>query len=357
MKRLAGVIAVTAACSGGGGHGGSGPDAPAPDFALRTTFSVPEIHLAVGDVDSDGDADLYMISDDSQDKLARNDDGTLLLEDGTTIDDDCTRPRLENIDQDGLVDLVCLPTLAGGVSARLNQAGRSFVAAGHDGAAATAARAWPAIPSAVVAATPEGLLALAIAPDSAQMARTTLAAESFSTLAVADLDGDGKAELIAGGDATWAVFAGSDQARHDVAGAPGDLLTADLDRDGHPDLLAIDGPSIAISLVRDGAPAAPVIIDGPPVDADHFIGDVDGDGTSDLVFVGVGPQVYVMRGTGSGSLGPPEQLRIDGEPIPTYMAGRNLAAVADFDRDGHLDLAISDVQTHTVRIWFGQFGG
>jgi hypothetical protein len=360
MKTLAGVIAITAAC-GGGGPAGSGPDAAAPDFTLRTTFSVPEIHLAVGDIDGDGDADLYLVSDASgasaQDKLARNDGaGTLVLEDGMTVDQDCTRPRLENIDQDGFVDVVCVPAIWGGASARLNQAGASFVAAGYDGTPVAAARAWPAIPSSIIAATSQGLLALSIDPAGTQMAKSTLAPDDFETLAIADLDGDGAPELIAGTGATWSVFSGADRSRHDVAGAAGELETVDLDRDGHPDLVSF-GSQIGISLVRDGAPTAPTFVDGPPIDGDHVIVDYDGDGAPDLLFVGVGPQVYVMRGTGTGSLNPPEALLLDGAPLPAYMPGRNLAAAADFDRDGRVDLAISDVQTHTVRIWFGQFGG
>ncbi len=48
----------------------------------------------------------------------------------------------------------------------------------------------------------------------------------------------------------------------------------------------------------------------------HFVVDYDGDGNSDLVFIGVGPQVYVMRGDGAGSLKPPELLSIGGHAAP-----------------------------------------
>jgi hypothetical protein len=356
-------MAVTAACSGGGGGpSSSGADATQADFVEVATLSLPEIHLASGDVDNDGDTDLYMIadpggpvsSDFTTERIARNDGtGTLVPGDEQAFVQGCTRPRLEGIDADAYLDVVCVPGVVGGASARLNQGGTSFVNAGYDSTSVTTARAWPVLPSTIVAASSGGLLVLAIAPYSMPMAKTTLAADQFATLAVADLDGDGKPELIAGTSATWSVFSGADQSRHDYAGEAGDLDTADMNRDGHPDLLAFSDATVAISLVSSGALSAPVVISGPPAAADHFVVDYDGDGISDVLFIGVGPQVYVMRGDGAGSLHPPEPLTADGA-VPAYMTGRNLSAVADFDRDGKIDLAISDVQTHTVRIYKGR---
>ena len=368
--RLVSVMAVTAACSGGGGPAGTGPDASTADFVEHASFDVAETHLAAGDVDNDGDVDLYMTTNgggtvsghSSSAKLARNDgDGTLVVEDATLINWDCGRPRLEKVDADDLLDVVCLPQASGGATALLNQGQGAFLGAGYDNNTyATAARAWPVLAaSPLVAATfSQGLVAFELVDTTQQMPiAMTLAPDPFTTLTIADLDGDGKPELIAGTDMMWSVFSGADQSRHDVAGMPGDLETADLNRDGHPDLLAISDANVAISLVSGGLLTAPVTVSGPPVEADHFVVDYDADGNSDLAFIGVGPQVYVMRGDGAGSLKPPELLSIAGTPIPTFMAGHRLAAVADFDHDGKIDLAISDVQAHTVRIWFGQFGG
>lgn len=245
---------------------------------------------------------------------------------------------------------MCVPVPYGGVSARLN-AGTTFMPAGYDHTPARAALAWSVLPSHVVAATSSGLRAFDVAPDATQMTSTQLAPDDFATLATADLDGDGMPELIAGGAAIWAVFSGADRTRRDYAGARGDLATADLDRDGRPDLLAFSGTTIAISLTRAGAPGTSSVIEGPPLDADHFIVDADGDGIPDVLFVGVGPQVFVMRGTGTGTLGAPERWYPGGAEIPEYVAGRSLAAVADFNRDGKVDLAISDVQIGVVRIW------
>jgi hypothetical protein len=362
MKLVAGVIAVTAACSGGG-HSSPGADAPDADFVESASFDVPEIHLAAGDIDNDGDIDLYMITDPgglvsghaSEDKLARNDGaGTLVLEDRTALQQECSRPVLATIDADAYIDLICVGYASGGIEALLNQAGASFVNAGHGSSQAVAARAWAALPSSIVAAARDGLIALAIDPDSTEMAKTVLAPDAFATLAVADLDGDGMSDLIAGAPTAWSVFSGVDQSRHDYPGGPGDLATADLNRDGHPDLLAISDESVAISLVSNGALTAPVTISGPPIMADHFIVDDDGDGISDLLFIGVGPQVYVMRGDGAGSLSAPELLTVAGTPIPTFIAGASLSAVADFDHDGKIDLAISDVQTHVEHIYKGR---
>jgi hypothetical protein len=362
MKCLAGVIAITAACGGGGGPDLPLADASTANFVEVASFDGIEIHLAPGDVDNDGDVDLYMISDPggtvsghaSEDKLARNNgSGTFVLEDPTTTQGECERPVLEKIDPDAYIDMICVGYASGGIEALLNQAGASFVNAGYGSSRVVAARAWSALPSSIVAAARDGLIALTIEPNSTDMAKTALAPDAFATLAVADLDGDGISDLIAGAPTAWSVFSGVDQSRHDYPGAPGDLATADLNRDGHPDLLAISDASVAISLVSNGALTAPVTVSGPPIMGDHFVVDVDGDGISDLLFIGVGPQVYVMRGDGAGSLSAPEMLSIAGTPIPTFIPGVSLSAVADFDHDGKIDLAISDVQGHVEHIYKG----
>jgi hypothetical protein len=357
MKYMAGVMAITVAC-GGGGPTTTGPDASGRiDFTEQATITTGEIHLATGDVNNDGAPDLYMTSDagaiSAQERIALN-DGTGILSPAITATDvqvDCTRPRLENIDTDNLVDVVCVPAIWGGASARLNRAGTAFAPAGYDHTPVSDAHAWSALPSQIVAATSSGLLALDVAPDATQMTSTVLAPDDFATLAVADLDGDGTPDLIAGTATTWSVFSGADRTRRDFAGVPGRLEAADLDRDGHPDLLAFSGTSIAISLVHGGVPGTPTVVDAPPLAADHFVVDHDGDGIPDVMFIGVGPQVFVMHGTGTGTLGAPERLYTDGSTIPAYMIGRNLSAVADVNRDGKIDLAIADLQTGVVRIW------
>jgi hypothetical protein len=121
-----------------------------------------------------------------------------------------------------------------------------------------------------------------------------------------------------------------------------DVAVADMDQDGHLDVLVLRGaPETAVSLLRGdgrgnlrctGTLAAPA--GGTGSTGQLAILDVDGDGNLDAVASGSavpsGGILHVFHGDGAGTLASHSIVRISG------TAGR--MEVADMDRDGLLDL-------------------
>jgi len=210
-------------------------------------------------------------------------------------------------------------------------------------------------------------------------------ARSAHVLALADFNQDRRVDLIAGvnvdptasvcsaavmlgrGDghfqapnfASTALPAGLDPARIEIAQCEA-VVAPDLNRDGRPDVVltysfieagsGVLRSAINVFLMRvDGTLRAPHVIalDGDYGSRTLAVGDFDGDRRSDLVLAedlvtAAGPkshQIEVLLGNGRGGFrkGPKSILAPALAPVGRFKS----LAVADFDRDGHRDVAVA----------------
>ena len=130
----------------------------------------------------------------------------------------------------------------------------------------------------------------------------------WSTPALGDLNGDGKLDVVVGTGLFWPAPAGQE--------------VIAWDRSGH------------------GLPGWPVHLDGR-VMGSPAIGDIDGDGRNDVVFMTEHDTVYAVHGTGSLVSGWPKCGANSSCPV----TGHASASLADVTGDGKVDVVTSG-QTH-----------
>ena len=182
---------------------------------------------------------------------------------------------------------------------------------------------------------------------------------NFSDAAVADVNGDSNLDVIVSDHFSSSVRLGDGKggllAATNLASVGGEFAAGDLDGDGDVDL-AGDNDSIAFN-DGSGKSGVPQRISGAYWDYVE-IADMNGDGRPDLVgiteggFLGAAANVYLNRGGGKF------------EPLGAVNAGvtsLNGFQVRDLDRDGHLDLLVSEGGTTAAEGWmailYGTGGG
>jgi hypothetical protein len=129
------------------------------------------------------------------------------------------------------------------------------------------------------------------------------------------------------------------------ANAPGDLLTADFGGDSHDDLLLVSGGRDLTVLIANGTGPflAPVITPVPTVGSTYpAVADVDEDGRNDVVLSDWSTHaISVMLGNGDGTFSIGPAFTADRVPGPL--------AIADFNGDHHLDVAVASQDDHSAQ--------
>jgi hypothetical protein len=183
---------------------------------------------------------------------------------------------------------------------------------------------------------------------------------------IADLNGDGKPEVIVAcqGSNLISVYTNSSTLGHIAfsnestimapsGGSPFKVVVADLDGDGKPDLVAANSYAGTVSVYLNTTPTGGVISFAGDVDfaTGNFpegvaIGDIDGDGKPDLVVANnTDNTLSLLRNTSTvGNLSFAPQLTVN-----SGYAAYDLV-IADLDGDGKPDIAVDDQYNNTISV-------
>ena len=184
-------------------------------------------------------------------------------------------------------------------------------------------------------------------------------ADNLTAVRVADINADGMADLVFLGGTSPArveiVFGNGDGTFQTsapvilpLADAPSDLLIADFNSDGVPDLAVAssNGNSVTVMIGMKGGTF------GPPVTYTSYgalslgVGDLNSDGKPDIVVGRVGlPTFDLLLGNGDGTFAAARTITAKAGPpqaVITSDAGSYAITVYDFDGDGLPDVVSNE---------------
>lgn len=179
---------------------------------------------------------------------------------------------------------------------------------------------------------------------------------SFASAAV-DVNADGRADLIVGED-WWASGAAlllatttgsfADPIHMKMGPHVKQVVACDLDHDGWPDLIGFGGRILDVRLGSShgfsGARRELMLDD---VMRSMELGDLDSDGLDEAILSSVeSDELVIASHSGDGCFSPKARIPVSGPPTAL--------AVADFNRDGNLDVATAKRYSKDVAVWVGR---
>ena len=298
-------------------------------FASRVVYNVGSSYsfrLAVADLNGDARADFVVAGADGMSAWLNRGDGTFRGGSSYPVDGDPTALIVGDVDGDGRGDVVSMEENSVGTDVEVfhNRGDGTF---------------------------------------SAAMAFTAADGTSQNSLLAADLDGDGRPDLVTksavGGGVTVLMNAGAGAFSAPLGYLSGVSVSAmrlaDVDGDGAPDLEVTssygssDGLSLNV-LLNDGtgAFADPVVypMSNAPMTLD--VADLNGDGRPDLVVSDGLGEVTVLLNQGGGAF-------TAGTPTPRQAGGASLA-LGDMNGDRASDLVVADFGQLSVYLNDGRGG-
>lgn len=306
--------------------------APPGPPRLAGRFDPPPDHLQAGDLDGDGRDELMAWAggalhvldlDPDLDPGAPGATSRLTVEGPT----DLRARALADFDADCALEVVGAG--AGEVRLVRDAAGAASLGPSLAPGAADVRAGAPLRVASLVLAGPDGLTVVPRGD-----AEPTRVAGAFTTVAVADLDGDGVDDVAASGPEGTRLFRGGSGALEErpealpprVADAAGPLRVADLDGDGARDLVVADGTAVRVAINRGDGLLEERSGEAPATLAAEVralrAGDLDGDCRDEALALAADGSSAVLRLVGS-------RLEAVGEPPDAVDA-----AVGDFDGDG-----------------------
>ncbi len=178
------------------------------------------------------------------------------------------------------------------------------------------------------------------------------------SVAIGDLDGDGKADLAVADPSGISVFrstsapgAISYAAKIDFAtGSYPSITIGDLDGDGKADLAVTNSGTVSV-FRNTGIPgtisyAAKIDFTTGGYPSSVAIGDLDGDGKADLAVTNNSNTLSVFRNTGTpGTISYAAKIDFATGAVPTSVT------IGDLDGDGKADLAVANNNTNTLSVF------
>jgi hypothetical protein len=350
--------------------GGVAEFMPAQSFATGRNSQ----NVAVSDLNGDGKPDLVVTNtaygQESISVLLGNGDGTFQSQQMLDVGNFITSVGIADVNGDGKPDLIVGVGIgsgppSGAIAVLLGngngtfQSPRTFAAGSEPGRIAIADVNGDGRPDVVVAGNTFGGVLLGNGNGTFQPMQTVLAGEHIGWAGAADLTGDGKTDLafsVENGISSFiSVLLGNADGtfsapRTFADPSYGAMVVADVNNDGKPDLVMNTGVLLGNGNGTFKAESTFTSLE-PTEGYSVAVADVNGDGKLDVVTAnpaGAYQSISVFLGNGNGTFAPQQTFSVPGFPLS--------AAISDLNGDGRPDI-VAPNGFHGVDVLLGNNTG
>jgi len=344
-------------------------------FQTRRDYFTPNgtVLMALGDLNGDGNVDIAVSSGNAIDLLFGNGDGTFAHAVTITGLTDPVGIEAVDVNGDGKLDLVVAEQSANDIAVLLGNGDGTFQAPIRTGGSYHAFSISVAdfngdgIPDVAASQYPDSRVTILLGQGNGQfvVSNTYYAGEYPASIVAGDFNNDGKIDLVAadqtpyrGSGLSLLLGNGDGTLQKALAVNAGHaeyyVVAADVNNDGNLDLIATNGgTSVSAQLVLgngDGTfQPATNIFPGTSTVGPVMAVDLNGDGIIDVAAETANGRITIAFGNGNGT------FNIGG----TFDCGTFIGAIltADFNHDGHADLASLGGTTAAVSILLGDGAG